>query len=179
VNTAAAALSRQRQDREHQLGKSRCRDSAPRRPSPRRVTAPGCYGQAERGTIMRARSSSTKCLEGLPRPRRVSGPPLHRDHSANHAGHSRPGHLPSPPLNSGTATSPPGQAPSADPRRDPADHRRYRPPAHPASPTRRRRPLAYLPAPPPGPYPADATSAPASPQQMTLTWSTIKWPMFP
>jgi predicted DNA-binding transcriptional regulator AlpA len=42
MNTAAAALCRQsEQDREHQLGKNPCRDSAPVRLPPRKVTAPG------------------------------------------------------------------------------------------------------------------------------------------
>jgi hypothetical protein len=46
VSTATAVLSaRQRQDREHQFGKSPGRDSAPCRQSLRRVTAPGCYGR--------------------------------------------------------------------------------------------------------------------------------------
>ena len=53
----------QRQDREHQLGKNRCRDSAPGRLSPRRVTALGLsHGQAERrtesGSADRSRASA-------------------------------------------------------------------------------------------------------------------------
>ena len=49
VSTATAVLSRPlRQDRVHQLGKNRCRDSTPVRLWSRRViTVPGCHRQAE------------------------------------------------------------------------------------------------------------------------------------
>ena len=102
-----------------------------------------------RGRAALARGRRLRVRQGLLRPRRIPGPPLHRDRPAHCAGHGRPGHLrrhgrPSErPHQHLRATT--GQARSAAtcrPGHDPADSPRDRAPA--------RRP--GLPAQPTGPY---------------------------
>jgi hypothetical protein len=77
---------------------------------------------------------------------------------AHRAGHGRPGHLrrhrrPAPPPHRHPAAPPrtPGPAPARRPRDDPAHRPRNRAPPRPPAPTRQRRALAELAAPPPGP----------------------------